>query len=1019
MNRKKKILALVLLAFLKKAVVLVILLLFCGSSKAQHTLEYTAQNTDYRQGLELIDQQNYVAAEQFFRMYINANPHGEQVDEANYYILYLNYMQRKPGTTEAIVSYLIEHPYSQHIAQLHFMAGILYVEAKKSKLALEEFRRADNEHLTQTEKNDLQFYTGIANLQQKQYQTASDNFEALLGRPTAYKLSSQYYYAYCQYIMGNYKEAKPHFIQIEHIGDYRQTVPYYLCQIYFSEGNYEAVEERAEYLLKEYPKNKENNELHRMLGEIAYIKGRYAEAEQHIEEYKASTKKTNRSDMYLLGMAQYRLGKYGDAVKNLQKVTNKADSLAENAYLHIGHSYVQQKNYDQARMAYAQAQNTNFDARTHQEAMYNYAMTTYQTTDAFGESITALGNYIAAYPDADNTPQAQSMLMEVLLKTRNYQTALNEINKIKKPTEKVIDTKYYLTYKIGTEAFAGNNLAKALDCFNTVIEAGSNNYQTECYLWRGETYYRNKQYKLSAQDFETYINRSKGRTDDRVKQAYYGAGYSHFSLKQYDTAQKQFNQFIAISDKSDTRYTDVLNRIADTYFSKRSLTTAESNYSKAFAAGGKGKDYALFQRGYCLGLLKQYEKKIAVMDQLVRQMPRSSYADDALYESGRAYIQLNRDPQAVETYRILLDNYPNSDLAPKAALEIAMIYDNQNNHEQSIKSYKQVIKDYPGSEESYTALDALEETYITLDRVKEYIDYTKTLGRVIKTNAATKEDSLTYMAAERQYVQGKYQQAAQGMKNYVVSYCPDGRYCTVAQYYMADSYYRIGQKDEALNAYAPLTEMKGSTHREEACLRAAEISYDKKDYANALIYFTRLQECASIIDNAGAARLGILRCNYYLKDIDNTIRIATQIVDDSHSENEVAYEARYHRAQAYMTRNDFFRAQPDLREVAKNTQSPYGAQAKYQLAEILYNQKDLDKAEEEIMDFARKGTPHQYWLAKAMVLLADIYILRDDDFQAKQYLLSLQANYTVNDDIQPQIKQRLDAIAQREEEKVE
>ena len=1019
MNKGKKLMMLLGIGLLKKVITLIVILALCDGARAQHSMEYTAPNTLYRQGLELVDQKNYTAAEQMFSAYIAQNPGGDQVEEAMYYMLHIHYIQRRPGTSEEIVNYLVEHPYSQHVPELHFMAGVLYVENKKSKLALEEFRRADSERLSQTEKNDLLFYSGIAKLQQKQYEAASTDFENLLARPTAYKLASQYYYAYCQYTLGHYNEAKPHFLQIEHINEYKQTVPYYLCQIYFSEGNYEAVEERAKTLFAEYPKNKENAELHRMMGEVAYIKGHYGDAIEHIEAYKSSTKKTNRSDMYLLGMAQYQLGKYGDAIKNLQKATNKTDTLSENAYLHIGHSYIKQKQIDQARMAYSQAAATNFNAKIHQQAMYNYALATCQSNDAFGESVTALSNYLAQYPDADNAPKIQSLLMEVLLKTKNYQAAINEINKVKNPTPQLIDTKYYLTYKFGTECYEGSNLAKALECFTTVIDAPANKYQTDSYLWRGETYYRNKQYQLSADDMEKYISRAKGVTDSHMRQARYGAGYAYYSQKKYDCAFKHFTQFVNIADKKDTRYTDALNRIADTYFSKRNLTQAEANYSKAYAAGGKGKDYALFQRGYCLGLMKQYSDKINVMEQLVRQMPQSSYADDALYESGRAFIQQGKGDEAIESYKRLLANYPNSELAPKAALEIAMVYDNRSDHDMAIKSYKQVIKDYPGSDESYTALDALEETYITLDRVKEYIDYTKTLGRVIKTNAANKEDSLTYMAAERQYVQGKYSQAAAGMKSYVNSYCPDGRYCTVAQYYMADSYYRTGERNEALKAYDPLTEMKGSTHREEACLRAAEIAYDNKDYTAATKYFARLQECASIIENANAARLGVLRCSYYLKDQNNTIRMATQIIDDNHSENDMVYEARYHRAKSYLEQEDYFRALPDLREVAKNTQTQQGAEAKYLIADILYKQKDIDKAEAEIMDFAKKGTPHQYWLAKAMVLLADIYIQREDDFQAKQYLLSLQANYTEQDGIQEEIVSRLNGIADREAEKVE
>jgi hypothetical protein len=88
------------------------------------------------------------------------------------------------------------------------------------------------------------------------------------------------------------------------------------------------------------------------------------------------------------------------------------------------------------------------------------------------------------------------------------------------------------------------------------------------------------------------------------------------------------------------------------------------------------------------------------------------------------------------------------------------------------------------------------------------------------------------------------------------------------------------------------------------------------------------------------------------------------------------------------------------------------------LAFVYYQQGSLATAEKEVLDFAQKNTPFQYWLARGFVLLSDIYIAQNNDFQAKQYLLSLQRNYKTNDDIQEMISTRLSAISKREKSKV-
>ena len=101
----------------------------------------------------------------------------------------------------------------------------------------------------------------------------------------------------------------------------------------------------------------------------------------------------------------------------------------------------------------------------------------------------------------------------------------------------------------------------------------------------------------------------------------------------------------------------------------------------------------------------------------------------------------------------------------------------------------------------------------------------------------------------------------------------------------------------------------------------------------------------------------------------------------------------------------------DLTPLAKETVTAIGAESKYLLAQAYFNMGALDNAEQEIMAFAQMNTQHQYWLAKAMILLADISLKRDDTYQAQQYLLALQANYRAQDDIQSIIAERLNAIA--------
>jgi hypothetical protein len=71
-------------------------------------------------------------------------------------------------------------------------------------------------------------------------------------------------------------------------------------------------------------------------------------------------------------------------------------------------------------------------------------------------------------------------------------------------------------------------------------------------------------------------------------------------------------------------------------------------------------------------------------------------------------------------------------------------------------------------------------------------------------------------------------------------------------------------------------------------------------------------------------------------------------------------------------------------------------------------------AEEEIMSFTSMNTTHQYWLAKSLILLADINVDKNDLFQAKRYLIVLQNNYKQSEEINQLVESKLKHIEQLE-----
>jgi TolA-binding protein len=393
------------------------------------------------------------------------------------------------------------------------------------------------------------------------------------------------------------------------------------------------------------------------------------------------------------------------------------------------------------------------------------------------------------------------------------------------------------------------------------------------------------------------------------------------------------------------------------------------------------------------------------MDRLIREYPESQYIDDALFEKGRSFVLLENYPSASQAFEKLIGEYPQSSLARKAGIQLGLLYYNSNQPEKSVAAYKQVISNYPGSEEAKVALQDLKSVYIDLNDINAYADYVNSLGGNIRLEVG-EQDSLTYIAAEKLFMRGDNEGARRSFVNYLQTF-PEGAFSSNANYYLGSIAFNQKEYDEAHQRFASVITSGDTKFLEESVARTAEIEYLNKDYATALESFKRLQIVAESPENKQAARLGIMRSALQTNQQQDALLAAEDLLKDPKLSPEIEAEARYVRAKAYINQKQANKALADLKVLSKDTRTAYGAESTYLLAQLYFDTNDDKNAEKVLMNFIENGTPHQYWLARGFILLADIYIRQGDDFQARQYLTSLQNNYSADDDIAAMIENRL------------
>lgn len=924
---------------------------------------------------------------------------------------------RNPATATGIIEkYLIDYPDAPELNRMRALALMSHYAQGNFSQVTSGMAEIDPDMLADAERDYLILVYALSLMEEQRYDEAEAQLAILDVVSDLYDMEATFYAAYANMKTKRYEIAEEGFSKTKDAAQYKRQSCYYLAEIALATKEYADAERMAVAYLDEQGRDELTLEMKRIQGEALYGQRRYLSAAVVLEEYLAEADTPKREVLYQLGMSHFNSGEHLRAPEVFAMITDGNDVIAQSAQLHAGLSYLALNDKNKARLCFEQAAAMTADAQLRERAMYNYTVCVHETLyTGFGESVSILEGFLNEFPTSVYADRVNSYLVETYMNTKNYDAALRSIAKIKRPSAVVLEAKQALLYKAGTELFANGNLDLAVAKFNESLTLGEYNKQmkADAFFWRGEAYYRNGNYHQAAKDYAMYLSLTGERSGRTYALGLYGAGYAQFVQKRYQEAFKHFNLLLqsaaatsGVIDK--TTLADAQMRIGDCYYQARQYGAAEEAYGRVVEVEPSIADYALYQKAFAQGLTGRYTEKVGTLTYLLENYPQSDYLDDALYEKGRAYVQLDNADLAIRSFQQLTERFPKSQYAPKAGNEIALIYYQNDQIRPAIKAYKMVILNYPGSEQADVAMRDLKNLYVEENMVDSYIDFaTQTKGMV--TVDVNEHDSLAYKAAELAYVRGEEKKAIEGFAKYLEQFA-DGAYVNDAQYYLGCIYYKQGRYDDALKYLQRVARRKNSRYFEEATRMVADLSYNRKDYKAALAAYDDL---VSITNNPSTklhAQTYLLRSAYTLNKYDLIIERTAGVLSNAHLAPETAVELRYYRAKAYQGKAKNDAAVVDLKALSADTRNVYGAEAKYLLAQLYYDMRQYDKAENEVLDYINVSTPHSYWLARSFVLLSDVYVKKGMNIEARQYLLSLKQSYKADDDIAKMIKVRLDAL---------
>ncbi|MDP3927979.1 MAG: tetratricopeptide repeat protein [Bacteroidota bacterium] len=979
--------------------------------KAQQTAIFTDEIKFYNRGLELYDKEKFAAAQKHFDWYARIGSDPINRINAEYYAavcaMELFNQDALPRLNQILKKYTANPKGKLALYQI----GKFHYRNKNNPQAVASLDLVQTNYLTGPDLKEFYFIYGYALFRVERFEDSKNAFKPIKDESSKYYDAANYYYGYVCYKNADYDEALTHFNRVKYHKTFGPLSAVYVAQVYFARKQYAEVIAFCDTLSKP----EIANDVAGLIGQSQYQLKNYAAAIPHLEKFmKAAPVVPGDNDYFMLAESYAQTKAYEKAIAQFLKVDSKHDTLAKFVQYHLANCYLETGNKTAARAAFENCYQADSTSHLAEASLFFSA----KLADELNLQAQATSRYVKLidrYNDGAFTEEARSNLGNILLNGKNYREAIRILSAIKKPKTSDLTNLQRVTYYRAEELYLNNNYADAGELFKKAADvsydakiAGLANF------WLSELAYKEQLYKESISYLLKFQEVKEVKNTRFYNHSFYNLGYNYLKQAQYAKAVEAFANY----EKRDNPiqnieiYTDAVLRIADCYFADKSYTQSLAYYDLMINKDLKGADYALFQKALILGLLNKNIEKINALKILEKNYAGSTYIDDAVYEIADNYLKNEAYDDAVAAFDNLISKYPRSVFLRQSILNKALALFNLKRDDEALDEIKKLITNYPSSEEAKEALPMVQTIFVNQGKGEEYLNFIKVLPNVVIS--ASTQDSLSYESAFILYQKENYEKASKGFGNYIQRF-PGGYFILKANYFKAESDYKLKKYDDALVHYEYVANALRSEYSERCTRQSAVLLNLRKNYEKAFEYFAALERIASNRDNLQLALLGQMRTCSFQGKIDSAAQASFRYLGSAIAQKEGSIEAHAFIGRYYIARKNYDSALVSYQNVLKENKGLLGAEAKYHVALVQAEKKDYKAAQKTIFELNDKFSAFEFWVAKGFLLLAETYLQQKDYFQAKATLQSLIENYD-GKDILDQCKAKLVEIENLEQE---
>jgi tetratricopeptide (TPR) repeat protein len=996
-----------------KNIILSSVLLLVGilTVTAQKSTVYTHGLYTFNQAIDLYQEQQYAAAQRLFKKVLQQQDDPRVKGDASYYIANCAVRLNQRNASQLMESFVAKYPTSTKRQSAFIDVADYYFDNGKYNQAARWYEKVDEGALSRKQKNKYYFNTGYTLVQSKKYDQAKPYLNRISDDPE-YGAKAKYYLGYIAYENDQYQEADQLFDQAGGSPEEEGKLSYYQADLNYKLGNFEKAIELAKEQLPKSTKT-EKSELSRIIGQSYFNQKKYEQALPYLASYKGTRGKWNNNDYYQLGYAQYMTKNYDAAIKTFNKIIDGTNTTAQNAYYHLGLSYIKVDRHEDALNAFKRAAQMDNDAIIAEDALYNYAKLSYEYGNPYKSVPAVLIEYIESYPKSSHLSEMNEYLIDSYFSSKNYKEAMSllENGRISGNEDTYAKVALYqglLEYQSSKYNQSAVTLEKSLKyAVNEVMKK-------KAHFWLAASFYELNKYAQALPHYQAAQKIIAPIDEDDLLT--YDLGYTYFKLQDYEAAIKAFNEYTLLkSAQSDkNRLNDAFLRVGDAYFVTKNYWPAMQSYNEAIALKGFNADYAAFQKAISYGFVQKNDRKIQDLERFLVTFKRSKYTDDVLFELGNTYINTGNPEKGINSYNVLIKNYPKSSYTSQAMTRKGLQLYNDSKLEAALDVFKEVAALYPGTSHANDAVSSARLIYVDLGRTNEYADWVRSLDFVNVTDAEL--DDTAYESAERAYLQGKMDVALKGLERYITDY-PNGTHALPAHFYLAQIQFADGKMEQAAVNYRYITERSRSEYSEQSIARLCEIYLSTSDQddittikSTTIPALQQLEELAEFSQNITYAQSNLMKLFYQIEDFENAQQYAHIVKSTNGISDQIITDAQVIIARSAWRTNDLATAKSAYAVVQETSVGSLAAEAFYYKAFFEYKEGQYQKAINTVQSITKNYAGYKLWSAKGLIIMAQSYQALDQTLNATTILEAVVANFTQYPEVVKDAQEKLVVI---------